>query len=675
MPTYVARYLVTYNDTPPYEAHPDSYVNIAGYSIKSVGWSTAQDGIHKFELQGLVDIATIPSSEIYAHNSWDPVGTTFYGWATKFSISDPSQIPSQYYNPSFGTTGPGGMFSYTDAQHNEMMFGPVNYDFSTDIAGSVSLGSLTVSTKDTMYTLVENAAAAAGFSGLSTAIKNVVAAKNALEKVMTDGMQLLSDGIKGVGNPYFSHRGFDARVEQFMQGADDTFQQALIDQTLFPGNPTLEHYADNILNGIRLVGVAGQQGTIPLSAAVELVLRVEAGPAALEATFTGSATADVIIQPGGAATTINGGDGDDFIVAGSGNNWLIGGIGNDYLFGGRGNDILVAGPSSTVILDGGTALPGDYYNGGPGTDAAVFSAPLAAYHPTLAGFGNSYIWGSDGGTYTKSVELLQFADGVVSTVSNSPLVDNLFYDSKNLDVFHAAVDPTAHYASSGWREGRDPNPDFTTKGYLGANHDVSAAGINPLAHYDNFGWKEGRDPGKNFDTTLYLQHNPDVKAAGIDPLMHYLQYGQQEGRQAYAAIGSSITHGSFDAEYYLLSNPDVGASGMDPYTHYQKFGWHEGRNPNAYFDVKGYLKAYVDVAAAGFDPLAHYDNFGWKEMRDPSSWFDTQHYLQDYSDVAAAQIDPLTHYLKKGAYEGRFVYDDHTIGHSTPATSYFDFHL
>jgi hypothetical protein len=34
-----------------------------------------------------------------------------------------------------------------------------------------------------------------------------------------------------------------------------------------------------------------------------------------------------------------------------------------------------------------------------------------------------------------------------------------------------------------------------------------------------------------------------------------LQYGNQEGRQAYAAIGSSITHGSFDAEYYLLRNP------------------------------------------------------------------------------------------------------------------------
>src|SRR5262245_27704451 len=96
MPTYVARYLVTYLDAPPYEPHPDSFVNIAGYNVKSVGWSTTYGGINRFELQGLVDISTIPSSELYAGASWDPVGTTFYGYATKFVISDPSQIPPQY---------------------------------------------------------------------------------------------------------------------------------------------------------------------------------------------------------------------------------------------------------------------------------------------------------------------------------------------------------------------------------------------------------------------------------------------------------------------------------------------------------------------------------------------------------------------------------------------------
>jgi len=31
--------------------------------------------------------------------------------------------------------------------------------------------------------------------------------------------------------------------------------------------------------------------------------------------------------------------------------------------------------------------------------------------------------------------------------------------------------------------------------------DVKAAGVNPLDHYHTNGWKEGRDPSPNFDTS------------------------------------------------------------------------------------------------------------------------------------------------------------------------------
>ena len=46
----------------------------------------------------------------------------------------------------------------------------------------------------------------------------------------------------------------------------------------------------------------------------------------------------------------------------------------------------------------------------------------------------------------------------------------------------------------GWREGRDPNPDFSTSYYLSANVDVRDAGINPLYHYLTVGRGEGRRP-------------------------------------------------------------------------------------------------------------------------------------------------------------------------------------
>ena len=140
----------------------------------------------------------------------------------------------------------------------------------------------------------------------------------------------------------------------------------------------------------------------------------------------------------------------------------------------------------------------------------------------------------------------------------SPLVDDLFYLSRNQDVAASGQDPDAHYAANGFREGRDPNALFSTNGYLAANPDVARAGLNPLDHYDRSGFKEGRDPGALFDNEAYLARNADVRAAGLDPLKHYLEYGQAEGRSINAAIGrASDIRGGFDAEFYLLSNLDV----------------------------------------------------------------------------------------------------------------------
>ncbi len=87
-----------------------------------------------------------------------------------------------------------------------------------------------------------------------------------------------------------------------------------------------------------------------------------------------------------------------------------------------------------------------------------------------------------------------------------------------------------HFNNLGWKEGRDPNAIFDTKGYLAAYTDVAQAGVNPLAHYDGIGFKEGRDPATDFDTSAYLQANPDVAQAGVDPMQHFLQFGLFENR-------------------------------------------------------------------------------------------------------------------------------------------------
>jgi uncharacterized protein YggU (UPF0235/DUF167 family) len=338
---------------------------------------------------------------------------------------------------------------------------------------------------------------------------------------------------------------------------------------------------------------------------------------------------------------------------------LIGAITNDRIFGLAGNDTL-SGQSGDDLLEGGAG--NDLIDGGTGLDFAVFTQTLsqAAIVRTLAT--SMTVAVPDGTDRLTNIEMLSFADGVVQLSDGLPLVDDLFYAQRYADVLRAGVDPDAHYASDGWREGRDPNALFSTASYLAANADVKAAKINPLAHYSAFGWAEGRDASAQFDTALYLARNPDVAAAKIDPLKHYLEYGQFEGRSAYAAIGSKIQPDGFDREYYLLTNQDVAAAGIDPYQHFMTYGWKEGRNPNAWFDVKGYLAAYRDVAAARINPLEHYHQYGWKEGRDPSVKFDTSDYLRAFGDVAAARIDPLVHYLQYGAYEGRNTFADSAIG-------------
>ncbi|WP_050999380.1 hypothetical protein [Bradyrhizobium elkanii] len=574
---------------------------------------------------------------------------------------------------AFGSVGPGNLFNYTDADHTGFSLSGVRYTQSTDVVGGLTFGNLTVTTKDTVYTIADNAAAALGLNGLSTAIKNVAAAQSALENVVTNGMQLLDYGIKHSGDAT-SYKTFDGMAQAFMNGASATFNDAIANLTLYPGNPTAEAIADETLRGLRLAATVDTDGTLPLSASFLLGLNVDvADTLHLSFNYTGTVSANVVIDPAGSGTYDAGAGNDVLVLTGPGTHTVIAGSGNDYAITGSGNDTFVAGSASPEHIFGAPGSPaltfGDYFDGGNGTDTIVFANDITSYSASSAGVDADKITGNGVDITTKSIENIQFAGGTVAAHGSNPLVDNLFYDSHNVDVFHAGFDPNTHYQNFGWKEHRNPDPFFNTDGYLGANADVKAVGINPLAHYDNFGWKEGRDPAANFDTTLYLLRNPDVKAAGIDPLMHYLQYGQQEGRQAYAAIGSNISHGSFDAEYYLLSNPDVAASGTDPYTHYENYGWHEGRNPNAYFDVKGYLHAYADVAAAGVDPLFHYDNFGWKEGRDPSPWFDTYDYETRYQDIAAAHLDPLMHYLKYGAYENRFVYNDGIFGHAIPVVS------
>jgi glycosyltransferase involved in cell wall biosynthesis len=74
-------------------------------------------------------------------------------------------------------------------------------------------------------------------------------------------------------------------------------------------------------------------------------------------------------------------------------------------------------------------------------------------------------------------------------LSESRLVDAEWYLRTYPDVVETPVD---HYVRLGAREGRDPNPMFSTKAYLKLNPDVVISGMNPLVHFVRYGAAEGR---------------------------------------------------------------------------------------------------------------------------------------------------------------------------------------
>jgi len=139
--------------------------------------------------------------------------------------------------------------------------------------------------------------------------------------------------------------------------------------------------------------------------------------------------------------------------------------------------------------------------------------------------------------------------GAAKGFDPSPSFCTRQYLSDNPDVQKAGINPLVHFIAYGRAEGRNsisvPNPAHQTTSVAQANvaaeFDPTFYGdSNPdlvncpelLDHFLNFGWKEGRDPNRNFSTIYYMHANTDVRDAGMNPFLHYVTSGRAEGRSA-----------------------------------------------------------------------------------------------------------------------------------------------
>lgn len=140
--------------------------------------------------------------------------------------------------------------------------------------------------------------------------------------------------------------------------------------------------------------------------------------------------------------------------------------------------------------------------------------------------------------------------------------------------------------------------------YLNAYADVAAAGGNPVDHYLRHGWREGRDPRPDFSTSGYLEANEGV---GDNPLVHYLRHGGTKVAppewQSAVDYDLASGEGGVDRAWYLETYSDIARAEIDPVEHYLQIGWREGRDPRPDFSTSGYLKKHKDIAG---NPFLHY---------------------------------------------------------------------
>ena len=209
------------------------------------------------------------------------------------------------------------------------------------------------------------------------------------------------------------------------------------------------------------------------------------------------------------------------------------------------------------------------------------------------------------------------ADEVHRVISTA--VDGAFYRAVNPDLADADIDPIRHYAESGWREGRDPAPWFSTRDYLTAYPEVGEAGWNPLHHFLTLGCRQGREIVRSTSADGYLLARG---RRGMRPAWSFesLTGGgntaddvAEEAAQRHRERALAATE--FDEGYYRSANLDVDATGAEPLDHFLTTGWREGRDPNTRFSVKDYLETYPDIAAAGINPFVHFLTAGRGEGR------------------------------------------------------------
>ncbi|MHB2207718.1 glycosyltransferase [Methylobacterium sp. CM6257] len=260
----------------------------------------------------------------------------------------------------------------------------------------------------------------------------------------------------------------------------------------------------------------------------------------------------------------------------------------------------------------------------------------------------------------------------------APYFDAGFYAS----WYGITADPVRDYLVQGWREGRDPRPDFSSADYLAARPYLAEAGINPFLHFLTAQRGKRRHVGQRggaggpalprpdtrqaerlarrlVDGPFYLAHNPDLRDAGVDPVAHYMASGWREGREPSPR---------FDTLAYCLTR-GITYTTQNPLVHYVLTGGLA--RPGAaealalriatlapFFDAAHYRQsldaAKVEALADASDAelLRFYVAEGWRALASPRPDFDPAGFVQARAGSRAVSDDPFFRYVAEARLSG-----------------------
>ncbi len=197
-----------------------------------------------------------------------------------------------------------------------------------------------------------------------------------------------------------------------------------------------------------------------------------------------------------------------------------------------------------------------------------------------------------------------------------------------------------HRSASNSRDLDLVRPDFDPDFYL-AQFPKDVLLSDPLTHYMRTGWKDGLDPHPDFSTTGYLDMHLDVADAGLNPFLHYASFGRDEGREV---PPSQVSH---------LSRAVRSATALNAATQLER----DAAEIADHVDLAFYRATSGQDFDSALTAARHYLQIGWEQGLDPTATFSTRAYLSHYPDIADANIAPFLHYLRAGRAEGRLAQD------------------